>query len=77
MMKSCYRSLLEVIEKLEEREDPLDYLRQERLVGPLPQQNHIRRGGHGILHSTRAGRMWNIRLADFDYSQHALLQGVP
>jgi hypothetical protein len=53
MMESCYRSLLEVIEKLEEREDPLDYLRQERPVGPVSQQNHIRRDGHGILHSTK------------------------
>jgi hypothetical protein len=53
MMESRYRSLLEAIEKLEEREDPLDYLRLEHLVGPLPQQNHIRRDGHGILHSTK------------------------
>jgi hypothetical protein len=35
MMGSCHRSLLEVIEKLEEREDPLDYLRQERLFSPF------------------------------------------
>jgi hypothetical protein len=53
MMESCYRSLLDVIEKLEEREDPLDYLRQKRLVGPLPKQNDIWRDWHGILHSTK------------------------
>jgi hypothetical protein len=53
MIESCHRSQLEVIQKLDEREDPLDYLRQKHLVSPLPQQNHIRRDGHKILHSTK------------------------
>lgn len=56
MMESYCRSLLEVVEKLEEREDSLDYLRHKRLVGPFSQENSVGRNWYRILHSTKINK---------------------